>query len=185
MPEFDALQVCPEALAGMQLWGRGGEALHPESRRRAVGQERLEEMAAVDRRAIPHEHQRARHLAEQMLQARDDSGGIDGLVLAVEIELACRRYRTDGREGITRPPLPENGGLAYRGIGTDDTGPGRAPRCIEEEDGVPLGLCPLLRAGRLSSRQRVMAVSSRCRARRAGFWGLQRSAFRKRPTGTG
>jgi hypothetical protein len=42
-----------------------------------------------------------------------------------------------------------------------------------------------LSAGQVSSRQRVMAVSSRCRARRAGFYGLQRRVFSKRPTWTG
>ena len=67
MPAFDALEVCPETLAGIQFWGIGGEALHLEPWRRASGQELLDEMAAVDRRAIPHDHQRARHLAEQML----------------------------------------------------------------------------------------------------------------------
>jgi hypothetical protein len=90
MPEFDAFQVCPEALAGIQFWGVGGEALHLEPWRRAIGQGLLDEMAAVDRRAIPNDHQRARHLAEQMLQEREDIGGIDGLVLAVEIPLALR-----------------------------------------------------------------------------------------------
>jgi hypothetical protein len=182
IPEFDTLQVCPEALAGIQFWGIGGEALDLEPWRGAVGQELLDEVAVVDRRAIPNDQKRARHLAEQMLQERDDIGGIDGLVLAVEIQLARRRYRTDGREVVTRPPLSENGRLAYRGIGTDDTGQGIEPRFIDEEDRLPLGLCPPLRAGQVSSRQRVMAVSSRCRARRAGFCGLQRSALSNRPT---
>jgi hypothetical protein len=185
IPEFDALQVGPEALAGMQCWGVGGKTLHLESWRRAIGQELVDEMAAVDRRAIPDDHQRARHLAEHMLQERDDVGGIDDLVLAVKIELALRRDGTDGQEVITRPPLPQHGGLAYRGIGTDDTRQGVEPRFIDAEDGLPLGLGPFLRAGQVSSRQRVMAISSRWRARRAGFCGLQRSALSKRPTWTG
>jgi hypothetical protein len=37
IPEFDTLQVCPEALAGIQFWGIGGEALHMEPLRRAIG----------------------------------------------------------------------------------------------------------------------------------------------------
>jgi hypothetical protein len=142
-------------------------------------------MTAVDRRAIPDDHHRAKHLGEHMLQNSDDIDGIDGLVLGMKIQLALRGYRTDGREVITRPPLPENGCLAYWGIGADDTGPGREPGFIDEEDRLPLGLCPLLRAGQVSARQRVMAASSRCRARRAGCCGLQRRAFSKRPTWTG
>jgi hypothetical protein len=161
IPEFDALQVCPEALAGVQFRGIGGEALHLEPWRGVIGQELLEEVAAVDRRAIPNDHQRARHLAEQMLQERDDIGGIDGLVLAVAIQLALRRDRTDGREVITRPPLSENWRVAYRRLGADDAGQRIEPGFIDEEDGLPLGLGPLLSAGQVSSRQRVMAASSR------------------------
>ena len=134
IPEFDALQVGPQALVGIEFWGVGGEALHSprhndllEPWRRAIGQELVDEMAAVDRRAVPNDHQRTRHLAEQMLQERDNVGGIDDLVLAVEIELAPRRDRTDGGQMVTGVPLPQNGGLAYRGIGTDDAGQGVEP----------------------------------------------------------
>jgi hypothetical protein len=62
IPEFDAFQVGPEALAGIQLWGIGGEALHLEPLRRAIGQELGDAMAAVDGRAVPDNHHRAGHL---------------------------------------------------------------------------------------------------------------------------
>ena len=85
----------------------------------------------------------------------------------MKIQLALRRDGADGREVIARPPLPENGRVAYRGIRADDTGQGIEARFIDEEDGLPLDLGPLLSAGQVSSRQRVMAASSRWLARRA------------------
>jgi hypothetical protein len=52
IPEFDALQVGPKALSGIQFWGIGGEALPMEPWRRAIGQELSDEVTAVDWRAI-------------------------------------------------------------------------------------------------------------------------------------
>jgi hypothetical protein len=86
---------------------------------------------------------------------------------------------------VASPPLLQNGCLAYWGIGADRTGQGIEPGFIDEENRLPLGLCPLLSAGQVSSRPRAMAASSRCRARRAGFCGLQGSVFSKRPPWTG
>ena len=107
------------------------------------------------------------------------------MVLTVKIQLARRGDRADGGEMIAGAPFPEDGRVAHRGIGAHHAGQGIKAGFIEEEDRLLLRLRPLLRAGQISSRQRVMAPSSRCRARRAGFWGLQRSALSKRPTWTG
>ena len=52
IPEFDALQVGPEALAGIQFWGIGRKPLYLEPWRRAIGQELSDEVTAVDWRAI-------------------------------------------------------------------------------------------------------------------------------------
>src|SRR5688572_24029040 len=86
---------------------------------------------------------------------------------------------------VAGPPLLQHGRVAYWGRGADDTGQGREPGCIEEDNRLPLGVCPLLRAGQVSSRQRAIAASWRCRARRLGYWGLQRIALSSRPTWTG
>ena len=40
--QFDAFEMGPEALAGIQLWGIGGEAFQMEPVRRAIRQERLD-----------------------------------------------------------------------------------------------------------------------------------------------
>jgi hypothetical protein len=82
-------------------------------------------------------------------------------------------------------PLPQDGGLAGWGIRTPDTGEGIKPGLIDAEERLVLGFRPLLRAGQMSSRPRVIAASSRWRARRAGFCGLQRIALPRRPTWVG
>jgi hypothetical protein len=185
IPEFNALQMGPKALAGIQLWGIGGEALHMEPLRRTISQELCDQMTAVDRRTIPDKHHLSRHLPQQVLEKSDHIVRVNRTVLAVEVELALRGDGADRGQMVAGTPLPQNGGVAYRGIGADDTGQGIEPGFIDEENRLRLGLCPLLSAGQVSSRQRAMAASSRCRARRTGFCGLQRSAFSKRPTWTG
>jgi hypothetical protein len=151
----------------------------------AVGQKVLDHTAAMHRSPIPDDDQRAGHLTEQVLQKGHDRHGIDGLILAVNIQLALLGDGTDRREVIPRPPLPQDGRMAYRGRGPDDTGPGRAARFVDEQDVWPLRLRHLWIAGQVSSRQRVIAASCRWRARRAGFWRLHRIAWHKRPTWTG
>jgi hypothetical protein len=152
MAQLDPLEMCPEARDRVQLRGVGWQPLDLEPLSRAIREAFLDAMTAVHRRPIPEEPQAAGHLAPQVLQQGDHITGIDGLGLAMKIPLALRRNGADGREVIPRPPRPENGRMAYRGIGADDTGPGIAPGFIDEEDRLPLGLGPLLSAGQLSSR---------------------------------
>ena len=159
--QLDPFEMCPEALNRVQLRGVGRQPLDLEPRSRAMREEFLDEMTAVNRHPIPEGPQAAGHLAQQVLQKGDHLTGSDGLGLAMTIQLAPRRDGADGREVIPRPPLPENGRVAYRGRGADDTGQGIEPGFIDEEDRLPLGLGPLLSAGQLSSRQRAMATSSR------------------------
>jgi hypothetical protein len=88
IPEFDALQMGPEALAGIQLWGIGGEALHMEPLRRAIGEELCNAMTAVDGRAVPDNHHLAGHLPQQVFEKCHHIVRIESTVLAVEVQLA-------------------------------------------------------------------------------------------------
>jgi hypothetical protein len=185
MPEFDPLAMGPEALAGVPRWGIGGEALHLEPWRRAMGQELCEAMTAGDGRAIPDHHDLAGHLPPPELETRDHIVSVESTVLAVAGARALGRDGAERGQLVAGPPLLQPGRLASRGSRADHPGPGREPGCIEAEKRLLLGLGPLLRAGQVSSRQRARAVSSRCRARRAGCCGLQRSVFSTRPPGTG
>ena len=104
-----------------------------------------------------------------MFQESDHVWRIDGTGLAVKGEFALRGDGADGREMITRPPRPQGGCLAHRGIGPDDTRQGIEPCFVYEQDRLLLRLRPFLIAGRVASRQCTIAASLRCRARRAGF----------------
>jgi hypothetical protein len=84
-----------------------------------------------------------------VLQKRDDIFRGHGAVLTVNIPLPLGGDRADGRERVTGPPLAQDRGLARRGRGANDTGQGIKARCVDEQDGLLLGLRPLLRAGRV------------------------------------
>jgi hypothetical protein len=182
VPQLDPFELLPNALVRIQLRGIRGQALQMEPLGRSVGQELFDEMAAVNGGAIPDNDHTTGDLPQHMLQEGYHVLRIEGALLDVEIEFSLRGDGADGREMITRPPLPQDGSLAHRGIGADDTGQGIKPRFVYEQDCLLLRLRPFLRAGQVSSRQWAIAASSRCRARRAGFCGLQRMAWHKRLT---
>jgi hypothetical protein len=135
-----------------------------------VREEPLNGMAAVDGRSIPDDHQPARHFTQQVLQKGPHMLRVQGVALAVDIPLALRRDRTDGGEGVAGPPVPQDRRVPHGGIGAHDARQGIKACLIDEEEALLLFLCPLLMAGQISSRQWGMAASTRCRARRAGFW---------------
>ncbi len=135
--------------------------------------------------AIPADDQAARDLPPQVLQERAHLRRVESAVLTMARPRPRRGDGTAGREMVAGVPLAQDGRLAPWGIGAHDTGQGRTPGFVYEEDGLLLGCRPLLRAGQVSSRQRGIAASSRWRARRMGLCGLQRSAWQRRPTGGG
>jgi hypothetical protein len=151
----------------------------------SIGQEVFNHLTAVDRGAIPDQDHVTGHLAQQMFQEGHHIDRVERVVLAGEIQLPLRRQGADGREMVARPPLPQDRRLPDRGIGADHTRQGVEPRFVYEEEVLPLRLGPLLMTGQVSSRHWIIAASSRWRARRAGFWGLQRISWHKRPTCTG
>jgi hypothetical protein len=183
--QLDPFEVGPQPLTRIQLGSIGREPFQMDAVSCAVRQKALDDTAAVNRSPIPNDDHAAGYLPQQMLQKGDDILRIDRMLLAGEIQLAFGRHGADGREMVTRPPLPQDGRVPYRGIGADDTGQRIEPGLIDEEDRLLLRLGPLLRAGQVSPRQRAMAASSRWRARRAGFCGLQPMALSSRPTWTG
>jgi hypothetical protein len=185
MAELDPFELVPKAFTRIQLRGIGRQALEMEALRRPVREKLPDGMTAVDRRAIPNDDHLAGHLAQQVLEKPDHVVSVDSTVLAAEVQLALWRDGTDRREMVAGPPLPHDRGLANRGVGADDTRQGIKARFVYEEDGLLLLLRPLLRAGQICSRQCAMAASSRCRACRAGFCGLQRIRLHRRPTWVG
>ena len=180
--QLDSFEVLPAPLARVELRSIGREALQLQTLGGAIGEEVPDDLTAMDWGAIPDEHHPAWHLAQQVLEKPNDVVRVDRAVLAMEVELALGRNGTDGREMVAGAPLPQDGRVAPRGIGPDDAGERIKAGFVYEEETLPLGLRPPLRAGQVSSRQRAMAASSRWRARRAGCCGLQRMPLHKRPT---
>ena len=180
--QLDAFELLPEAFGGIQLRGIGRQTLQVEALRCPLREECSDGMAAVDGRTVPDDDHTARDLPQQVLQKGHDISRIYSVVLAVKIQLALQRDCTDRGEVIAGPPVPQNGRVPDGGVGPGDTRQGVKARLIYKEDALLLGLCPLLRAGQVSSRHWAIATSSRWRARRAGFCGLQRIALSKRPT---
>src|SRR5918992_1737319 len=162
--QLDTFELRPQPLTGIQVRRIGREALGMEPLLGPIREELCNHVAAMNRRPIPDDHQVARDLPQQMLQKGQDIGRVDRRVLAVKIPLTLRGDGADGREMLAGPPLPQDGGLAYRRIGADHTGQRIEPRFVDEKDALALGPRPLLMAGHVSWRPRAMAASSRWRA---------------------
>ena len=185
MAQLDPFELWPEAFTRVQLRGIGGQPLQVQPLCRAMHQELLEAMTAMHRGAIPDEDHAAWHFTQQVFQEGDHIRRVDGMVLTVEVPFALRRDRGDRRQMVAGPPLPQDGRLAHRRIRAHDTGEGIKPGLVDEEDALWLGWGPLLMAGQVALRPCAIAPSSRWRARRAGFCGLQQSTWHKRPTWRG
>jgi hypothetical protein len=181
IPQLDAFELLPEAAVRIERRGIRRQTLQVEAWRGTVREELLNGVAAVHGWTIPDNHHPAGHLAQQVLPKGHHILRIHGVVLAGEIPLALRRDRTDGGEVVAGPPFPQDQRVPHGGIGAHDTRQGIKARLIDEEDALLLVLRPFLIVCQISSRQRTIAASSRCRARRAGFWRLQRRALHKRP----
>jgi hypothetical protein len=106
IPEFNALQMGPKALAEIQLWGIGGKALPMEPWHPAMGQELCDEVTTVDGRAIPDHHPLSRHLPQQVLETRDHIVRVNRTVLAAEVELSLGGDGTDRGQMGVGPSLP-------------------------------------------------------------------------------
>ena len=167
--KLDPFEVLPEVLVGVQLRGIRRQALQVQALCCASSQALLDEVATVNGRAIPHDDHAGGHFAQQVLKKGHDVAGIEGAILAMEVQLALRGNGADGGEMIEGPPFSQNRGLPSRRIGTYHAGQGVEAGFIYEEEGLLLGCCPFLMAGHVSVRQRAIAASSRWRAQRMGF----------------
>ena len=120
IPQLDAFELLPDALGRIELRGIRRQTLQVEALRGPVREELSNGLAAVNGRAIPDDHQPARHLTQQVLQKGHHIRRIQGVVLAVDIPLALGRDRTDGGEVITGPPVPQDRRVPHGGVGAHD-----------------------------------------------------------------
>ena len=98
---------------------------------------------------------------------------------------APRREAQSGDGGdlvVGARALEEQGRLADRGPGAPHHGRHEEAALVEKDQAGPQRAGFFLMRGHSVRSQRRMAGSSRSRARRSGFWGLQPRARNRRPT---
>ena len=93
--QLDPFQVGPQPLTRIQLGRIGREPLQMDTVRRAVPQQRLDHVTAVNGGSIPKNDQATGDLPQHMLQKGDHVLRIDRTVLTGEIPLALGRDGTD------------------------------------------------------------------------------------------
>jgi hypothetical protein len=176
------LELLPKALPWVQLRRLGRQALEGETVRRAVRENLPDGGVAGDRRPIPDDEHPAGPLAPEGLAQPDHRGSVASAVLAADVPLAFPRDGPARRQMGAGAPLLHDRDVAHRRIGADDPGQGIKARFVSQEDRLPLGLRPCLRAGQVASRHWTIAASAHGRARRTGCCGLHRSTWHERPT---
>jgi hypothetical protein len=105
MAPLHPFQLWPEPLARVQLRGIGWQALQVEALGGPIRQELSDDLAAMDRGAVPDDAHSAGDLAPQMLQKGHAIRRVDRPLLGLELSLPRRGDGAHGREMIPGPPL--------------------------------------------------------------------------------
>lgn len=180
--QLDALEVAPDALVRVQIGGVAGELLQADAPGAALGQEVLDRLAVMDRRAIPEHQEFAGDVAEQVLEEAHDVRALVGVLLHVQQQSSIRGDAADDRQVIAAQRQAEDRRLAARGVGPDGAGQQIEAGLVDPDDGPSFPVGPLFRAGQRSVRQASIAASFRWLARWTGFWTLQPAARSRLPT---
>lgn len=180
--QFDPLEVVPDALVRIEVWGVAGELLQADAVGSTLGQEVLDRLATMDGSTIPDDQELAGNMSEQVLEEADDIRTLVRVVLHAHEQLTGRRDATDHGQMIAAQWETEDGCLATRGVGANRPGEEVEARFIDPDDGSPLLVSLLFRAGQRSVRQSSMVASFRWLARVIGFCTLQPAAHRSLPT---
>jgi hypothetical protein len=183
--QLHPLQVVPDPLIRVQLGSIGGQLLQMDSLPSRAGQEGFDRLAAVDGAAIPDDQQPHRDVGGQLLQEPRRIYTPEGPVLDPSVQPALGGDATDYRQMVPAEGCPEHWSLASGGIGLDHHGQQVATRFVHEDDGPAFIPGLFLSAGQRFSFQCRMASSSRCCARRLGFWRVHPYCLRMRPTWEG
>lgn len=130
---LDLLEVPPDAFFRIHLRGITGEALEVDPLGRSVAQILPDRFAAVDRRAIPDDHQLARNDTPQMIQEADHLGTRDRRLVDLEVQPLVHADRPDHREMITAEGMAQDRGFAHASIGARHRGQEIEAAFIEEE----------------------------------------------------
>jgi len=105
--ERHPLEPPPDAFNRIQFWCIAWEWQQLQPPGCSIRQEPLNLVAAMNRRAIPHDQHLPRHLMQNMLQKRHDSLPVDRHIPGARQQAEVLRYGTDDRQMITRQWDPQ------------------------------------------------------------------------------
>src|SRR5574341_661683 len=183
-----ALRQCPAPFVRVQLRGVGGEPLEVQAGE--LGAQGADEGTLVDLAAVPQHDDGAPEMAQELPEKAAHLRRMEVLVVELEVEaeaLAPRadRQAGDDRDAVVALPVAEQGSLAGGGPGPAHAGDEQEPGLVYEDEvgAQPRGV--FFTRGHSARFHRAMAASSRSRARRSGFCGVQPRAWRSRPTWSG
>ena len=179
------LGEAPHALVGVEFRCVGGQALEAQSPDPA--DQCLHESAAVHAEPVPDHDHRPAQVAEKMAQVRDGFAFAEvvGVPLGVQAQTAtprADREPSDHRDAVVSLRVAQAWRLTPRRPGARHGGGEHEARFVYEDEVGPQPESPLLTRGQRVRFQRSIAASSRSRARRSGFCGLQPHRASRRPT---
>lgn len=183
--QLAALEQIPDARVGIELRRLGGQPFEVQPLCRPGGEEILDRLAAVDRRAIPDHEPLAAHLAPQLPEKGDERRPAERLRLDVGEEPAIRRPRPDHGAMVVGEGRAQQRRRADRSVGAGDERQPVEAGLIDEEERARLGLGFARRAGQVSAGHAAIAASLRCVARTTGFCRLNPSRRTSRRTCAG
>ena len=138
--QLDVLEIVPDALVGIQVRGVARQLRQLEARRRALRQEVLDGLSAMDRRPIPDHEHLARNLAQQMAQKLDDLGTPKRALADLEEQPPLVGEAADDGEMVAGTGHPEDRCLTSRSVGTHQARQQIEAGLVYPDDGTPLAL---------------------------------------------
>ncbi len=189
--KFAALEVAPDGLDRIQVRRIGWQPLDAQPLAR-TGQIAQHYATLVRRQSIPDEdHWLTAEVTLQLPEKRDEGAVGVRAGLRVKEEACASAIPPEGQRRRHRQPLPgaadmsQDGRVAPRGPRAADDGLLREPAFVLEDEprAAPLGVFFSCVQRRVF--QRVIAASSRSRARRAGRWSDQPNRRSSRQTWLG
>ena len=180
--QLDVLEVLPDAFVRVQVGCIPWQLLDLQALGAAVGHEVLDDVTAVDGRAIPDHQQQTRDVAQEVTEKPNHVRAAERALLSREVQPSLQRNAADDSHVITRQRYAQDRRLSPRRIGPRDTWQQVETRLIYPDDATPFSLGPFFSAGQRSAYHAAMVCSLRWVARRIGFWTLQCMARRRRLT---
>ena len=116
VPEFNALEVVPDTLVGIEVRGIGWQACEMEPLRCTASEEVLDRLAAMDWCTVPDDEQVAWNLAQELPEESHHRRTPEGGVLDAGEQPPVGGDGADDGQVVIRQRRAQDGRLAARGI---------------------------------------------------------------------